>query len=349
VPHGRLSDTDIVIERRPRMLKRLGTTLITISVAALVWTTPAAAQPKKIVMKYGDLAAVDSGVNKGAHEFARLVAQKTNGQAEVQVFPNSQLGNAKSQLQAVAIGGQDFFVDGLSWYVDYDKDWTPLGLGFAIKSEADLQKVLESEVGRELEAKLLKKGIRVGAHNWWKGYRCLISRRPIGTLEEAKNIKMRVPSRAFFLTWQALGTQPTVVAWGETFTALQQGVVDAAEGGLVDLHTQKMYEVARHVTFTRHLVNTTVLSISEKLYQTWPPNVQKAVLEAAREAGVAQHRFQDAQENDSIEKMKAAGTTFHDTKREDWMAKVALLPDQLEAQGEWSKGLWGRIQAAIKH
>jgi TRAP-type transport system periplasmic protein len=323
--------------------------LIALAATLALGAATASAQPKKIVMKYGDLAAVDSGVHKGAVKFAELVAQKTGGQAEVQIFPNSQLGNAKSQLQAVSIGGQDFFMDGLGWYVDYDKDWTPLALGFAIKNEADLQRVLDSEVGRELEAKLLRKGIRVGAHNWWKGYRCLISRKPIRTLDEVKNIKMRVPSRAFFLTWQALGTQPTVVAWGETFTALQQGVVDAAEGGLVDLHTQKMYEVARHVTYTRHLVNTSVLSVSEKLYQSWPPAVQKAVLEAAREAGEAQHRFQDAQESDAIEKMKAAGTTFYEPKRDEWMAKVSHLPEQLDAQGEWSKGLWGRIQIAVRH
>ncbi len=323
--------------------------LLATAVALALWTGPTLGQPKKIVMKFGDLAAVDSGVHKGALKFAELVAQKTGGQAEVQIFPNSQLGNAKSQLQAVSIGGQDFFMDGLGWYVDYDKYWTPLALGVAIKNEADLQRVLNSDVGRELEARLLKKGIRVAAHNWWKGYRCLISRKPVRNLDELKNIKMRVPSRAFFLTWQALGTQPTVVAWGETFTALQQGVVDAAEGGLVDLDTQKMYEVARNITFTRHLVNTSVLSVSEKLFESWPPNIQKAVLEAAREAGDAEHRFQDAQENDAIAKMKAAGTAFYEPKREEWAAKVSQLPEQAEAQGEWSKGLWARIQTAIRH
>jgi tripartite ATP-independent transporter DctP family solute receptor len=322
--------------------------LIAAAVALSLSAPSAPAQPKKIVMKFGDLAAVDSAVHQGALKFAELVAQRTGGQAEVQIFPNSQLGNAKSQLQALSIGGQEFFMDGIGWYVDYDKDWTPLALGFAIKNDTDLLRVLDSEVGRELESKLQLKGIRVAAHNWWKGYRSLISRKPIRNLEELKNIKMRVPSRAFFITWQALGTQPTVVAWGETFTALQQGVVDGAEGGLVDLYTQKTYEVAPHITLTRHLVNISALSVSEKLFQSWPPNVQKAVLESAREAGEAQHRFQDVQERAAVEKMKAAGTSFYEPNRDEWMARVSHLPEKLDAQGEWSKGLWARIQAAIK-
>ena len=309
----------------------------------------AQAQPaKKIVMKFGHLQATDSAIHMGAEKFADLVAQKTGGQAEVHIFPNSQLGNAKSQLQALSVGGQDMFVDGIGWYVDYDKDWTPLALGFAIKNRAEMIKILASPIGKGLEARLLKEGIRVGAYNWWKGDRCLISRKPIRTVNDLKNVKMRVPSKAFFVTWQALGAQPVVIAWAELFIALQQGVVDAAEGPIGDLYTMKFYEPARYITLTRHLVNTAAVSISEKLFKGWPPAVQKAVLEASVEAGEAQTRFQLHQEKEAMDKMKAAGVTFIETDVNAWMAKVKNLPEKAEAEGQWSKGLWARIQAAKK-
>lgn len=318
------------------------------TLAFVLTSSGADAQTKKIVIKLGHLQATDAAIHLGAQKFAELVAKKTGGQAEVQIFPNSQLGNAKSQLQAVSIGGQDMFVDGIGWYVDHDKDWTPLALGFAIKSREDMVKVLDSEVGKDLEARLLKKGIRVAAHNWWKGDRSLISRKPIKGIADLKYVKMRVPSKAFFLTWQALGTQPTVVSWNELFTALQQGVVDAAEGPLGDLYTQKLYEPARYITLTRHLVNISALSVSETLYQSWPANVQAAVLAAAKEAGEAQYQYQLAQDKEAMEKMRAAGVTFYEPVRAEWAARVSHLPEKLEAQGDWSKGLWGRIQAAIK-
>ena len=303
---------------------------------------------KKIVMKFGHLQATDSAIHMGAMKFAELMKEKTGGQAEVQIFPNSQLGNAKSQLQAVNVGGQDMFVDGIGWYVDYDKDWTPLALGFAIKSRSEMIKILDSPVGKELEARLLKQGIRVGAYNWWKGDRCLISRKPIPTVNELKNIKMRVPSKAFFVTWQALGSQPVVIAWAELFIALQQGVVDAAEGPIGDLYTMKLYEPARNLTLTRHLVNTAAVSISERLFKGWPPAIQKAVLEAAVEAGEAQTRFQLHQEREALQKMKEAGVKVHETNVAAWQAKVKDLPEKAEAEGQWSKGLWARIQAVIK-
>ena len=306
------------------------------------------AQGKKIVIKFGHIQTGDDAVHQGAVKFAELVAQKTGGQAEVQIFPNSQLGNAKSQLQAIAIGGQDIFMDGIGWYVDYDKDWTPLALGFAIRSREEMLKALDSEYGRDLEERLLKKGIRVAAHNWWKGDRSLIARKPVRTVAELQNVKMRVPSKAFFLTWQALGSQPTIVAWGEVFTALQQGVIDAAEAPVAEFYTQKLYEPAPHITLTRHLVNESVVSVSEKAYATWPASVQKAVLDAAREAGETQYGMQLAREREATEKMKAGGAKFYEPNREEWMAKVASLPEKLEGQGDWGKGAWARIQAAIK-
>jgi TRAP-type transport system periplasmic protein len=309
----------------------------------------AQAQPaKKIVMKFGHLQATDSAIHMGCEKFADLMKQKTGGQVEVQIFPNSQLGNAKSQLQALNVGGQDMFVDGIGWYVDYDKDWTPLALGFAIKDRAEMIKILSSPIGKDLEARILKEGIRVAAYNWWKGDRCLISRKPIRTVNDLKNVKMRVPSKAFFVTWQALGSQPVVIAWAELFIALQQGVVDAAEGPIGDLYTMKFYEPAKYITLTRHLVNTAAVSVSEKLYKGWPPAIQKAVLEASVEAGEAQTRFQLHQEKEAMEKMKAAKVTFIDTDVKAWQAKVKNLPEKAEAEGQWSKGLWAKMQAVMK-
>ncbi len=303
---------------------------------------------KKIVMKFGHLQATDSAIHMGAVKFAELVAKKTGGRAEVQIFPSSQLGNAKSQLQALNVGGQDIFVDGIGWYVDYDKDWTPLALGFAIKTRDEMIKILDSQVGKDLSARLLKEGLRVAAYNWWKGDRCLISRKALPTINELTNLKMRVPSKAFFVTWKALGSQPVVIAWAELFIALQQGVVDAAEGPIGDLYTMKFYEPARHLTLTRHLVNTAAVSISERLFKGWPADIQKAVLEASVEAGEAQTKYQLDQEKDAMQKMKAAGVSIHETKVEEWMAKVSDLPEKSEAEGQWSKGLWAKIQAAKK-
>jgi TRAP-type transport system periplasmic protein len=214
-------------------------------------------------------------------------------------------------------------------------------------------KILSSPIGKDLEARLLKEGIRVAAYNWWKGDRCLISRKPIRTVNDLKNVKMRVPSKAFFVTWQALGSQPVVIAWAELFIALQQGVVDAAEGPIGDLYTMKFYEPAKYITLTRHLVNTAAVSVSEKLYKGWPPAIQKAVLEASVEAGEAQTRFQLHQEKEAMEKMKAAKVTFIDTdvkawQAKVWQAKVKNLPEKAEAEGQWSKGLWARMQAVMK-
>jgi hypothetical protein len=81
---------------------------------------------------------------------------------------------------------------------------------------------------------------------------------------DLQGIKMRVPEiEMYLLVWKAMGTQPTQVAWGETYLALMQGLVDAMEGPFDTLLSMKFFEAAQNISMTHHLISASSVCIND--------------------------------------------------------------------------------------
>jgi tripartite ATP-independent transporter DctP family solute receptor len=304
---------------------------------------------EKLTLKLGHIQNVDTPIDKGVAKFAELVSQKTNGKVEIKVYPNSQLGNAADQLKGVSIGSQDMFIDGWSWEIAMEKDWGILSTAFVLKDEKDVKKLVASDVGKQLIEDLrTKHNVRVIGDNWDRGGRQLFSKKPIKSIDDLAGLKIRVPNKTYFETWKQLGASPSIVDWGETYGALQQGVVDAVEGGLPEAYGQKMYQVAKYVTMLDYMPSLSVLVMNEKKFASLSPDVQKAILDASKEAGEYTSKIRDEFEKQEIEDMKKEGVTFITPDVNEWVAKAKPIPLMFEADGAWSKGLYDKIQAVIK-
>jgi TRAP-type transport system periplasmic protein len=106
--------------------------------------------------------------------------------------------------------------------------------------------------------------------------------------------------------------------------------------------------VVKNVTMINYIPQAAPLVINEKKFQSLPPDIQKAVLEAAKEAGDYMSKLQVESEEQYIASMKKAGIKFITPDLTEWIAKAKPLPARLEAEGVWSKGLYEKIQAAVK-
>jgi TRAP-type transport system periplasmic protein len=304
---------------------------------------------QKIVLKLGNIQNIDSPIAKGCVKFAELVGQKAGGKMEIQVYPSSQLGSAPDQLKGVSIGSQDMFIDGWSFEAALSKDWNILSTGFVLKDMDQVKKLLASDVGKALFEDLrVRSNVRVIGDNWYRGGRQLYSKKPVKSVADVAGLKIRVPNKTYFMTWKELGASPTILDWGETYGGLQQGVVDATEVPISDAFTSKIFEVVKNVTMINYIPQAAPLVMNDKKFQSLPKELQKVILDSAKEAGDYMSNLQVESEKQYIAQMKSAGIAFYTPDLNEWVAKAKPLPMKLEAEGAWSKGLYDKLLAAIK-
>jgi tripartite ATP-independent transporter DctP family solute receptor len=240
-------------------------------------------QKEPVVLKLGHIQTEKHVWHKGAQKFAELVEQKTDGQVKIEIYPNSTIGNDRDMAEGLQMGSVDFaLIAGVLG--NFEPSFQILELPFLIKDEDHLRKVIYGPIGQELFDRLLKNADIRGLAYWERGPRHLTTNFPVNSVEDVQGLKMRVPEiPAFVAVWKAIGANPTPMAWGEVYTSLQQGVIDAQENPVPYIYAANVYEVQSHIAMTAHKYEYVTLSMSNRTYEKLTPEQQKAIEEAAQE------------------------------------------------------------------
>lgn len=238
---------------------------------------------EKIVWKFGHLSNEDHIWHKTALKFAELVKEKTNGQIEVKVYPNEQLGNEVDNLNMIKAGTAALTISGESM-----QNWAPkaalMAVPYAFTDTEHMRKVIDSELGEEISEQIVDKVGVMPIYYHVRAPRNLTSNKPIRTPEDAKGLKMRVPNVPLFVdAWKAVGANPQVMAFSEVFTALQQGVIDAQENPYDLIYSAGFYEVQKYVNETEHVNGWVYVVLGKKQFDSLSKDLQDAVLAAAKE------------------------------------------------------------------
>lgn len=306
---------------------------------------------KKKVIRIGNIQNPDQAISLACVRFAELVKEKTKGSIEVKVLPNSQLGDALTQIQSVKMGTLEAFIDGVGWLGQLVSDYYLLATPFAMKDIEQCVTVMKSEVGAEIAEKMRKQhGLRVvNQTDWHRLPRHILSKKPIYTVDDLKGIKLRVAEVVINIeAWKAQGVSPTPIAFSETYLALQQGVADAMECPLDMIYTQKFHEVAKYITLTGHQPELCGLIMNEKYFQKLTRAEQKAIIEAAAEAGQFNNQILYSMQGEFMEKMKKEGVTFITVNPQEFVEKGKNVPPTLEERGIWSKGLYEKVLKVLQ-
>jgi len=223
---------------------------------------------------------------RGAERFADLVREKTDGKINIKVFYGGQLfkGEQTSEFQLMARGGIDF-----AWGSTIN--WSPVipqlnvfSLPFFVGNYERLDRLENSAVGDKLFDLMEQKGVKPLA--WAEnGFRQLTnSVRPVTKPADVKGLKIRVVGSPIFVDiYRELGADPVSMNWGDAVTAFAQGVVDGQENPAGVLAPVKIWEHHQYGTFWNYLVDPVVVGVSMNLWEQFPPDIQKAVREAAVE------------------------------------------------------------------
>ncbi|SHF47731.1 tripartite ATP-independent transporter solute receptor, DctP family [Desulforamulus putei DSM 12395] len=165
------------------------------------------------------------------------------------------------------------------------------------------------------------------------------SKRSINKLEDIKGLKLRtMENQLHMAAWKQLGANPTPMAFGEVFTALQQGTVDGQENPLALIDSNKFYEANKYLTLSGHIYTPFVIMMNKKFFDELPQDLQKVVLDAVKEAGQYQRDLMKQQEEKSLKVIKDAGCVVNELPAEEKAKMVEALKPVYDKGAEMMGG-----------
>jgi tripartite ATP-independent transporter DctP family solute receptor len=214
--------------------------------------------------------------------FRDILAERTDGRLEVSIFPDSQVGDDAQMMSALQSGTLEMTYPSTSPAASIVPEVALFDLPFLFPTPEAADKVLDGEIGQEILDEFDGTGIKALAFSE-NGYRQLSnSQRAVSSPEDVKGLAIRVMENPVQVDiWKALGANPTSMAFGEVFSALEQGVVDGQENPWNTILTSKFYEVQDHASETRHVYTPFIIMIGQKFYDGLSPADQQIVEEAA--------------------------------------------------------------------
>ena len=298
---------------------------VTLSAAALACSSVLHAAD--VTLKLGHIANEENSWHKAALKFAEEVKTLTNGKVEVKVFPNDSLGKEMDLINGMQLGTADMTITGESL-----QNWAPkaalLAIPYAFKDMAEMDKAVNGPLGAEIKKEVAERAKVIALAYFARGPRNLTSKTPVKSVNDVKGLKMRVPNVPVFMQfWRGVGAQPTPMAFGEVFTSLQTGVIDAQENPLALIKSASFFEVQKYVNRTEHVRSWIYLAIGEKSFNKLNAEQKKAVQEAAQRAQVYERSLMLADEQKLEAELKAKGMTFVETDQAGFAkkAKEAVL------------------------
>ena len=274
--------------------------------------------------------AVGDGAGGTQHElgkkFTEELKQRTGGKHSAKLFLNGQLGSEQDTVNDAAIGTLDFSILAINNVTPFSPSVGVLTLPYMIQSLDDAVALTQGDVGKELVDNTLRDaGVRI--IGWaYSGFRVLTnSKRPITTLDDLKGVVVRVPKNEIMIdTYKAWGINPTPMAWSETFTALQQRVVDGQDNPYITVYAMKFDEVQKYVTNVRYLFSIEPLIVSEAVFQDQKPEVQQAILAAGEAATQHSAAWLKEQEANIKQELVSRGMEIADPANgeKEWIEKA---------------------------
>ncbi|WP_166238694.1 TRAP transporter substrate-binding protein [Paenibacillus turpanensis] len=297
-----------------------------------------AAEGPKYTFRLAETHPADYPTTKGDKKFAELVNQKSNGRITIDVFPSAQLGEEKAVIEQVQLGAIEFTRVSTGALGDFNKDYGVFSLPYIFDNDDHVWKFLLSDDGSKLLDSLESSKMK-GLAYYSSGSRSFYSSKPITKLEDLKGMKIRVIQNKINIDlMKALGASATPMPYGEVFSSLQTGVIDAAENNYPSYYSSKHYEVAKHMLLDHHQRVPEVLLISKTTWDKLSEGDRKIIKEAAVESIQYQRDEWKKYEKESEDKVRAAGATITEVKDiKPWQEAVKPMIESY--RGEYGKVL----------
>ena len=269
----------------------------------------------------------------GALRFADLVKERTKGEVIIDVLHSAQLGAERESIEALQLGTLDLTICSTAPLIGFTKSFMAFDLPFIFLDRAMAFRVLDGPIGQKALAEIEKNNI-VGLAFFENGFRQVTnSKLPIVTPGDLKGLKIRtMENKIHMASFKAVGANPTPMAFGEVFTALQQKTVDGQENPMSLIYDGKYYEAQKYISMTGHFYAAAPLLMSKRSFSKLTPEQQQIVREAAKEATSFQRSLMKEQDDKAMEGLKANRMEFTEVDKKVWRDAMDVVYKQFEKE-----------------
>ncbi|MDR1933319.1 MAG: TRAP transporter substrate-binding protein [Spirochaetales bacterium] len=278
--------------------------------------------------------AAGGTIGKGLTKYTELVNAKAGGRIKAVANYGAELGNQREQVEMARGGSLEMVVAAPG---TGPGTWVPelmmFEFPYIFKDNTHYRRVLKG-LEAEVSARVRPFGF-VAAAGQSQGSRHMLTVNPVTKLADMKGLRMRGPNAVYISMFTHLGAAGTTMDWNEIYTALQSKVIDGMEASPSMINSMKFQDVAKNLTITNHIIACVYYFYNEKWLAGLPEDLRKIVLDCADEAADYQARLDDADQDDSLKAMIAAGLKVHElSDAADWVTACSPMLAEYRAKGE---------------
>ena len=313
------------VTRRQFLASAAGVAAATSVGGSLFSAARARAAAPVLEFKFAEIQPVQGIYSRYEQKFGKLLEERTGGAVKIAVFAGGALGGEKDVMEGLRLGSVHVSLIGLTLMPFLDVTWGP----YVFRDHEHARKVLDGEIGQSWKDRVLKEsgGLRLIDYVYF-GPRQLSTRNTPGrTPAELKGLKIRVMEAPIYIaTWKALGANPVPMAWGEVFTGLQQGTIDAQENPLELIVSNSLYEVQKYVALTNHVRPHRFLLMNDAAFNKMSKDQQKIFVDTWKEISKEIEQEYMASDEKFLTFLKSKG--------------VAIVQPDVAAYREATKNVW---------
>ncbi|WP_241663093.1 DctP family TRAP transporter solute-binding subunit [Planococcus citreus] len=300
-------------------------------------------------IRLAHLVPEEQSSHVAAVDFKEKLESESDGRIKVELYPNGQLyGSDREAIEAVQLGNIEMTIPAVAAMASFNEKFQVFDLPFLFNNNEAAYKALDGELGQELMADLESNGLK-GLVFGENGFRHVSNNEgPIEKPEDMEGLKMRtLESPLHTDTFNAFGANASPFAFGELYTALQQGTYDAMDCPISLYYTNKFYEVQDYLTLTGHVYAATSLLMNDDFYNDLPEDLQELLMEASEEFRDQQRELAQQQDTEFMDQLVAEGMQINDLTDEQRDAfREAAAPVYEKYEGQIGKDLIDRALEA---
>ncbi len=264
----------------------------------------------------------------GSIYFADYVNEHADGCIVVEVHHNGVLGDERAMLEAATLGTLDIVATSCAPASNWVPTVSVFDLPYLFESTDAAWACIDGEIGDQIADMFQGTGMTV--LNWFQvGWRNCTSTSPIKSVEDLAGVKIRVmESSVPIAVFEALGAIPTPMAWGEVYTALQQGTIDAQENPLSIIYNSKIQEVTPYINMTQHVMGLGMLMISDATLELLTEEDRALLFEAGEAAWQYERQYSNDLDASLLEKLAEEGATIVEVDKTPFIEATACVYDQ---------------------
>jgi len=255
-----------------------------------------------------------------------------SNELEVKIYASNALGQEREIYEAMQLGsGASCCISGTAILNNFIPQMGVLDMPYLWKDYQHIHDALDGEAGQELARISSEKGLKIVSFLDSWGYRNVVTTsKKIESIDDLKGLKIRtIQSKNYIETINSMGMNATPMSFGEVYTGMQTGILDGFEHNATVIQSTKLYEVGKHLTYTRHLFGAVVFMYSQKQWDKLSPTQMHAVQKAVQMTAEIQRSLAPVKEKEAMDFLASKGMQFHTIDIETFRTQSIALQNQL--------------------